>query len=150
MTKNIDWLLEFPGMKQLRLRLYGRVNGAGPQAGVPLGVSWEAAFDRLALLPRMFAEPDGSFLWSGDDATVGAWQLEGTLFDDGQVVRRIELAGNCSQANWEKFLQALDCDWTSVSVESLDDNCTFAGDWLRSQALDAQPPNADAPDITDS
>ena len=87
---------------------------------------------------------------SGDDETVGAWQLEGTLFDDGQVVRRIELAGNCSQANWEKFLQALNCDWTNISVESLDDNCTFAGDWLRSQALDAKHINEAAPGIADS
>lgn len=137
-------------MKQLRLRLYGRVTGAGQQAGVPLAVSWEAAFDQLSLLPRMFPEPDGSFLWSGDDVNVGAWQLEGTLFDDGQVVRRIELAGNCSRANWEKFLQALGCDWSNVSVESLDDNCTFDGDWLRSQALDAHQPSAAAPGITDS
>lgn len=120
-------------MKNLRLRLYGRLPGAAPQAGVPLNVSWEAAFERLSLLPRLYAEPDGSFLWSGQDESQGDWQLEGTLFDDGQVVRRIELVGNCSRDNWERFLQALDCDWDTISIESLDDNCVFAGDWLQAQ-----------------
>ncbi len=121
----------------LRLRLFGRMPGADPQAGVPLSVSWEVALDRLMQLPRMFAEPDGSFLWSGEENNGGPWQLEGTLFDDGQVVRRVELAGNCSLARWQVFLAALDCDWHSISLESLNDNCVFAGDWLRSQALDA-------------
>lgn len=122
-------------MKNHRLRLYGRSPGREPQAGVPLKVSWEVAFEQLATLPRMFAEPDGSFLWTGHDPSLGNWQLEGTLFDDGQVVRRIELMGNCSRDNWERFLSALDCNWETISLESLDDNCVFGGDWLRSQAL---------------
>lgn len=125
-------------MKTLRIRLYGRFQGASPQAGVPLKVSWETAFDQLAQLPRMFAEPDGSFLWSGHDVALGDWQLEGTLFDDGQVVRRIELVGNCSRDNWERFLGALGCDWGTIAVESLDDNGVFSGDWLLSK-IQANP-----------
>lgn len=129
-------------MNELRLRLYGRVPGAAPQAGVPLRVAWETAFDNLSQLPRMFAEPDGSFLWTGNDAPFGdapfgQWQLEGTLFDDGQVVRRIELVGNCDRGRWVQFLTALNCDSETVSVESLSDNCVFDGHWLLSQALDA-------------
>ncbi|MCC6509184.1 MAG: hypothetical protein IT423_08760 [Pirellulaceae bacterium] len=114
----------------IRFRLYGRRVEQPPQAGVPLSISWERALANLELLPRMFAEPDGSFLWSGHDERVGPWQLEGTLFDDGQVVRRIELVGNCPPANWLGFLQALETDWHSISVELLDESQVVDGHWL--------------------
>ena len=121
----------------LRLRLYGRLSESAPQAGVPLAVSWESAFEQLSQLPRMFAEPDGSFLWKGEENDHGGWQLEGTLFDDGQFVRRVELVGNCTVSAWERFLRALDCRWDNISIESLNDNRLVDGQWLRAQALDA-------------
>ncbi len=118
----------------MRIRLYGRSPGRGPEAGVPIETTWEAAFEKLAELPRMFAEPDGSFLWTSDDPLV-PWQLEGTLFDDGQVIRRVELVGNCPLREWQQFLSAFDCDWDNISVESLSDNQVFDGQWLRTQVV---------------
>lgn len=119
----------------MRIRLYGRQPEATPQAGVPLRISWELAFENLSQLPRMFAEPDGSFLWTGQSQG-NSWQLEGTLFDDGQIVRRIELVGNCATADWQLFLAALECDWSDIAVESLAENNVFDGQWLADRALD--------------
>jgi hypothetical protein len=97
-------------------------------------VAWETAYENLARLPRMYTEPDGSFLWTGETAET-AWQLEGTLFDDGQVIRRIELVGNCPTSQWLQFFGALDCNQDSISVESLAHAQVFDGVWLLTQAV---------------
>ncbi len=115
-------------MNHLRLRLYGANLG-------PLPVTWEAAFQHLEQLPRMYAEPDGSFLWSGQDPEFGTWQIEGTVFDDGTRVRRVELVGNCSQSQWSRLLDCFHSDWDSISAEDLTNNQVVDGAWLRSAAL---------------
>ncbi len=89
-------------MNNLRLRLYGRSAAWAPQAGVPLEISWETPSITGAAAThvcgtRWFISLDRS------DAPFGNWQLEGTLFDDGQVVRRIELIGKCDRARWNSF-----------------------------------------------
>lgn len=79
----------------------------------PLGVSFEAAAQSLEQLPRMFFEPDGSFVWtSGQDEP--AWQVDGNLFDrDGRLLF-VDLKGTCPVARFEDLLNA--CGWPATPV----------------------------------
>jgi hypothetical protein len=71
----------------------------------PLAVSFEEAAERLSALPRMFFEPDGSFVWVSE--TDPPWQLDGQLQDRGPALDYVEIKGNCAAASWEAFLGAL-------------------------------------------
>lgn len=103
-----------------------RIYGAGESGELsPLPVSLENATDRLRELPRMFLEPDGSFLWNA-----GMWQLEGTLYDDGRILRYVELRGACPLHAWEIFLSALGASFQSVTLEQLDTGQIVPGTWL--------------------
>lgn len=122
----------------LRLRIYGRIpplaagqTPAPADHGQPLRISLERALAKLEQLPRMFVEPDGSFLWTGDDSgSSGHWQLEGTVYDDGQVVRYVDLHGHCPAGQWKQFLAAFDESLDSVLLQRLDCNVIVDGRWL--------------------
>ena len=77
----------------------------------------------------MFVEPDGSFLWTNQ--AMPRWQLEGTIYDDGSVVRYIELRGHCPLPAWQSFLSAFDESLATVTLELLDQNLIVLGDWLK-------------------
>jgi hypothetical protein len=60
----------------------------------PLPISFEAAAESLAELPRMFVEPDGSFVWTSSQGQP-KWQIDGNLFDrDGRLLF-VDLKGSC-------------------------------------------------------
>jgi hypothetical protein len=66
----------------------------------------------LAALPRMFVEPDGSFVWvaSGEPA----WQLDGVLYDGAGRLWYVELKGRCPQEAFDRLLSAL--GWPATPV----------------------------------
>jgi hypothetical protein len=68
----------------------------------PLPISFEDAVERLSALPRMFVEPDGSFVWVSNSAD-SAWQLDGVLFDRGGSLQYVELHGTCSKESFESL-----------------------------------------------
>lgn len=73
--------------------------------GAPFGVSFEEAAEALATLPRMFVEPDGSFVWVGGSAD-SRWQIDGSLYDrDGRLLY-VELKGCCPLAELELLWRA--------------------------------------------
>lgn len=73
--------------------------------GAPFGVSFEEASEALATLPRMFVEPDGSFVWVGGSAD-SRWQIDGSLYDrDGRLLY-VELKGSCPLAELELLWRA--------------------------------------------
>jgi hypothetical protein len=74
--------------------------------GAALAVTFEQAAARLAALPRMYFEPDGSFLWVSAPGEP-AWQLEGQLQDRGDQLDHVEIKGMCSRARFDDFLAAL-------------------------------------------
>jgi hypothetical protein len=73
----------------------------------PLSVSFEVAAARLAALPRMFIEPDGSFVWVADESPANRCQVDGSLCDGRDSLQHIELKGSCTPAAWDQFLSAL-------------------------------------------
>jgi hypothetical protein len=75
----------------------------------PLPVSFEQAGAALAALPRMYFEPDGSFVWrgEGDGRDRGDWQLDGVLYDrDGRVLFA-EIKGACPPKQLDSLLTCL-------------------------------------------
>ena len=71
----------------------------------PIRVSFEEAVARLEHLPRMFIEPDGSFVWVGQQGTL-AWQLDGCLYDRDQYVVYVAVAGTCPPRQFDQLLRA--------------------------------------------
>lgn len=72
----------------------------------PLAVTFEVAYERLSRLPRMFLEPDGSFVWVNPDEQSPRWQIDGNLQDGGPSLHSVLLQG-CCNVHW--FLELLDC-----------------------------------------
>lgn len=75
-------------------------------------LGFERTFEEVGLalerLPRMFFEPDGSFVWvSSEEAD--PWQLDGVLYDrDGRVVH-VDLKGSCPAEALDRLLATLGC-----------------------------------------
>jgi hypothetical protein len=57
----------------------------------PMAIGFDAAFERLAAIERLYAEPDGSFVWTcsrtGDGAARTWWQVDGNTFLDEATFR---------------------------------------------------------------
>ncbi len=73
---------------------------------IPMPVSFEEVADRLQRLPRLFFEPDGSFVWVGHRGE-SRWQVDGLLSDrDGRVLYA-ELKGHCPPEAFDQLLRAM-------------------------------------------
>jgi hypothetical protein len=70
-------------------------------------VSFEHASALLGKLPRLFIEPDGSFVWRGTSDDGQEWQLDGNLIDRGDVLDYVELKGTCPAERLDEVLAAL-------------------------------------------
>ena len=70
--------------------------------------SFDAAHSALNRLNRLFIEPDGSFVWTGDEQGE-PWQVDGNLIDRGDYLAFVELKGRCPEARFNELLSA--CGW---------------------------------------
>jgi hypothetical protein len=86
------------------------------QAVHPLEISFEEAAERLSALPRLFLEPDGSFVWVGDDSQKHRWQIDGVLWDGGHRLHHVELKGCCPGTAFDQLLHALHADPPTLLV----------------------------------
>lgn len=77
------------------------------QLNTPLPVSFEEAESRLARLPRLFMEPDGSFVWVSGDGESPAWQLDGMMYDRDGHVLYVELKGRCAAKSFRNLLASI-------------------------------------------
>lgn len=71
----------------------------------PLAIGFDEAVERLARLPRMFVEPDGSFVWTSPAAD-HPWQVDGNLFERSGRVLLVDLKGSCPAAEFDRLLGA--------------------------------------------
>ena len=70
---------------------------------VPLAISFDEAIDHLSQLERMYAEPDGSFVWVSAREGL-SWQVDGNVFDrDGRVVL-VDMKGSCPPEEFDRLL----------------------------------------------
>lgn len=76
-------------------------------------LSFEEATRALAQLPRMFIEPDGSFVWVSAGGEP-AWQVDGVLYDrDGRLLL-VDLKGSCPAAALDQILSSV--GWPATPV----------------------------------
>jgi hypothetical protein len=71
----------------------------------PLGIGFDEAFDRLGQLARMYAEPDGSFVWTSPREGV-SWQVDGNAFDRNGRVLLVDLKGSCPPREFDRLLES--------------------------------------------
>ena len=81
-----------------------------------LPISFEDAYGQLASLPRMFIEPDGSFVWVSD-TTDGKWQLDGMLFDRGGRLQYVEMRGTCTPEAFDRFADIFRIGETQFAIQ---------------------------------
>lgn len=54
----------------------------------------------------MYVEPDGSFLWVGENTEKDErWQVDGNLFDRGDELAYVDLKGHCPPAEFDALLR---------------------------------------------
>ena len=91
----------------------------GEAAAAPLAVTYEVAAAELGKLPRLFLEPDGSFVWTGNTADSMHWQVDGNLIDRGDVLAYVELRGSCPSEQFDVLLRALGWPETPLTFQLL-------------------------------
>ena len=83
-------------MNEFHVYLYGPAKG-------PIESSFESAEMRLTELPRLYFEPDGSFVWALDQ---GRQQVFGMIYDAAGRIQYIELRGSCEKVTWRQLIGA--------------------------------------------
>ena len=73
---------------------------------VPLRIGFDEAFARLGRLERMFAEPDGSFVWTSPREGL-SWQVDGNACEKDGRVLLVDLKGSCPPEAFDRLLTAL-------------------------------------------
>jgi hypothetical protein len=68
-----------------------------------MSVSFEQAYDTLSRLPRMFIEPDGSFVWVSS-AGEPKWQVDGNLYDRSGLLMFVDLKGFCPAGRFDDVI----------------------------------------------
>lgn len=74
--------------------------------GPPLAIGFDEALMGLAALPRAYAEPDGSFVWTSPADGI-RWQVDGNLFERRGRVLLADLKGSCPPAALDRLLAVL-------------------------------------------
>ena len=85
---------------------YPTLVGNAAMLATPMSVSFEQAAEALQLLPRMYLEPDGSFVWvspSGQEP----WQVDGNLLDRDGALMLLDLKGTCPPKEFDQLLRAV-------------------------------------------
>lgn len=95
-----------------------RTLGVSPeQLATPFQVSFEEAMAGLEQLPRLFIEPDGSFVWASSQAETARWQVDGNLFDRKGRLLFVDLKGTCAAAQFDELLAAMGWPETAVMFQ---------------------------------
>ena len=72
----------------------------------PFEVTFEQVGERLSRVERMFFEPDGYFVWSGDTAEGRRWQVDGVVYDRNDRLFYVEMRGTCPAAEFAQLIGA--------------------------------------------
>ena len=76
----------------------------------PMVIGFDTAFERLAAIERLYAEPDGSFVWTcsrtGDGSSPTWWQVDGNAYERAGRVLLVDLKGSCPPTEFDRLLGA--------------------------------------------
>jgi len=84
----------------------------------PLPLSFEGAAESLTKLPRMFVEPDGSFVWTSSQGQPN-WQIDGNLFDREGRLLFVDLKGSCPADELSNLLSCFGAPATPMMFQLL-------------------------------
>lgn len=76
---------------------------AQDQLITPLPIVFDDVLDQLNTLPRLYAEPDGSFVWTSPQENI-RWQVNGNLYERNDCVLFVELKGSCPASEFDQLL----------------------------------------------
>lgn len=104
-------------------------------AAATLPRTFDEAIALLSELPRMFVEPDGSFVWVGGDGSalpeIDAWQIDGLLYDQGPRLSHAEIKGICPPVEMARLFDAIGGDPRGLMVQAVQEGVFFeATVWL--------------------
>lgn len=85
--------------------------------GEPMAVSFEEAREALQRLPRIYVEPDGSFVWVSSSNEADRWQVDGVLYDRADQLWFVDLSGSCPPESLDAFLTCLGWPETDVMFQ---------------------------------
>ena len=85
------------------------------ELGSSFARSFEEALSGIERLPRMFIEPDGSFVCVNPSPE--KWQIDGQLNDGPTGLNSVEIKGTIAANAWESFLKCLGWPRESVVVQ---------------------------------
>jgi hypothetical protein len=99
------------------LRFHASVHSGveGNESALP--VTFDEAMAGLQSVPRLFIEPDGSFVWTGTAANGLAWQVDGNLIDRGDALAYVELKGCCPEAQFDRLLATFGWPATALAFQ---------------------------------
>ncbi|HEV3340229.1 MAG TPA: hypothetical protein VG125_07720 [Pirellulales bacterium] len=101
--------------------------GTGQAAATPaarmFACSFEEVVEALGRLPRMFVEPDGSFVWVASEEP--GWQIDGVLYDGTARLWYVELKGCCPQAQFDELLSSLGWPQRPVTFQLVQEAATL-------------------------
>ncbi|WP_147274289.1 hypothetical protein [Bremerella cremea] len=86
-----------------------------------MGASFEAAQSYLNKLPRMYFEPDGSFVWVGETGDVAPWQVDGVAYDRNGRLHSVEMRGQCPERNFDTLLSGFGWPGTDLIFQLADE-----------------------------
>ena len=108
------------GTDRLADRVYADAWGEWPTLSVPrdelslsMAIDFDEAFARLVTLERMYAEPDGSFVWTSGREGL-SWQVDGNAFEKAGRVLLVDLKGSCPPEAFDRLLSCF--GWPQESL----------------------------------
>jgi hypothetical protein len=99
-------------------------------SSAPFLVDFESTIQTWELWPRMYVEPDGSFVWVGE-SSAGSWQIDGNLYDRNDKLWYIELQGTITAKDWSALLDSLQLKATEAVLSfAYNGEIVALADWL--------------------
>jgi len=83
--------------------------------------SFEEVAAAFEALPRMYFELDGSFVWVVEKDK--RYQLDGSLYDDGERLLNVDLKGTCNAEVLDEFLGCLGWPEQAILFQLVQQGC---------------------------
>ena len=89
---------------------------AQDQLSTPLLIGFDDVLNQLGNLPRLYAEPDGSFVWTSPQENT-RWQVNGNLYERNDRVLFVEIKGSCPASEFDQLLACFLSDEKACVVQ---------------------------------
>ena len=104
------------------------------QFAEPLPILCDEALLQLSRLPRLYAEPDGSFVWTSSHEGL-RWQVNGTLLERDQRVLLVDLKGSCPPTEFDQLITCFGAPPAAIVFQLVRSAVTIDEATLRNHAL---------------